>query len=89
MVRRPISELAWLFLIACCGSGADSTTAHGVFEVLQEPNVVFPSGRLVDEYDDSGFARPESSAFIYYGAADTCVGLATTTVGELVATCRD
>jgi beta-1,4-mannooligosaccharide/beta-1,4-mannosyl-N-acetylglucosamine phosphorylase len=54
----------------------------------QVPNVVFPSGMIVDEYDDEGYARPDSRVLIYYGAADTCVGLATTTVAELLAACR-
>jgi predicted GH43/DUF377 family glycosyl hydrolase len=52
------------------------------------PNVVFPSGMIVEDYDEEGYARPESRVLIYYGAADTCVGLATTTVAELVAACQ-
>lgn len=55
----------------------------------QVPNVVFPSGMIVDEYDEQGYARPESRVLVYYGAADTCVGLATTTVGELISACRE
>lgn len=54
----------------------------------QVPNVVFPSGMIVDEYDEEGYARPGSRVLIYYGAADTCVGLATTTVAELLSACR-
>jgi beta-1,4-mannooligosaccharide/beta-1,4-mannosyl-N-acetylglucosamine phosphorylase len=54
----------------------------------QVPNVVFPSGMIVEDYDEEGYARPESRVLIYYGAADTCVGLATTTVAELVAACQ-
>jgi beta-1,4-mannooligosaccharide/beta-1,4-mannosyl-N-acetylglucosamine phosphorylase len=57
--------------------------------VGQVPNVVFPSGMIVDEYDEEGYARPGSRVLLYYGAADTCVGLATTTVGELIAACRE
>ena len=50
----------------------------------QVPNVVFPSGMVVDEVDAEGFALPSSPVRIYYGAADTAVGLALTTVGELL-----
>ena len=53
----------------------------------QVPNVVFPSG-LVCAIDDDGFAPPQAEAHLYYGAADTCVGLATTTVGRLLEACR-
>ena len=47
--------------------------------VGQVPNVVFPSGWVVDGDDIK----------LYYGAADTCVGLAHTTVTELLRACRD
>jgi len=50
----------------------------------QVPNVVFPSGMVVDEVDAEGYALPSSPAKVYYGAADTAVGLAVTTVGELL-----
>ena len=50
----------------------------------QVPNVVFPSGMIVEDYDAEGFALPDSEVKIYYGAADTCVGLATTTVADLL-----
>jgi beta-1,4-mannooligosaccharide/beta-1,4-mannosyl-N-acetylglucosamine phosphorylase len=50
----------------------------------QVPNVVFPSGMVVEEYDGEGFALPSSPVEVYYGAADTAVGLAVTTVGELL-----
>jgi beta-1,4-mannooligosaccharide/beta-1,4-mannosyl-N-acetylglucosamine phosphorylase len=53
----------------------------------QVPNVVFPSGMIVEGCDEQGFARADSRALIYYGAADTSVCLATTTVGELIAAC--
>jgi len=43
--------------------------------VGQVPNVVFPSGLIVEEYDAEGFARLDSPAKLYYGAADTCVAL--------------
>jgi beta-1,4-mannooligosaccharide/beta-1,4-mannosyl-N-acetylglucosamine phosphorylase len=50
----------------------------------QVPNVVFPSGMVVDQTDAEGFAPPEAAVRIYYGAADTAVGLAETTIGELL-----
>jgi beta-1,4-mannooligosaccharide/beta-1,4-mannosyl-N-acetylglucosamine phosphorylase len=56
--------------------------------VGQVPNVVFPTGALVDRVDAEGFAPPEARVRIYYGAADTCVGLAETTVRELLEASR-
>ena len=50
----------------------------------QVPNVVFPSGMIVDKYDAEGFALPDSPVKIYYGAADTVVGLATGTIQDLL-----
>ncbi|MCK4408635.1 MAG: glycoside hydrolase family 130 protein [Candidatus Eisenbacteria sp.] len=55
----------------------------------QVPNVVFPSGMVVEGYDEQGFADPDSKTLVYYGAADTSIGLATATVGELLAACSD
>lgn len=52
--------------------------------VGQVPNVVFPSGMIVMEYDEEGFAKADSEVYVYYGAADTCVGLAITTINELI-----
>jgi beta-1,4-mannooligosaccharide/beta-1,4-mannosyl-N-acetylglucosamine phosphorylase len=52
--------------------------------VGQVPNVVFPSGMIVDEVDDEGFATDESKLRLYYGAADSTVCLATGTVGGLL-----
>ena len=49
----------------------------------QVPNVVFPSGMIVEEYDTQGFALESSEVKIYYGAADTCVGLYITTISAL------
>jgi beta-1,4-mannooligosaccharide/beta-1,4-mannosyl-N-acetylglucosamine phosphorylase len=46
--------------------------------VGQVPNVVFPSGWVVDG----------DNVKLYYGAADTCVGLAETTVTELLEACQ-
>ncbi len=53
----------------------------------QMPNVVFPSGMIVDDCDDEGYARPESLVRVYYGAADTVVALATTTIKDLLKGC--
>ncbi|MCF7913185.1 MAG: glycoside hydrolase family 130 protein [Candidatus Cloacimonetes bacterium] len=50
----------------------------------QVPNVCFPCGLIVEESDDEGFALPHSEVKIYYGAADTVLALATTTIGELI-----
>jgi len=50
----------------------------------QVPNVVFPGGMIVAKTDAEGYALPESPVSIYYGAADTVVGLATGTVQDLV-----
>jgi beta-1,4-mannooligosaccharide/beta-1,4-mannosyl-N-acetylglucosamine phosphorylase len=50
----------------------------------QVPNVVFPSGMVVEDRDKEGFALPASQVKVYYGAADTAVGLAVTTIGELL-----
>jgi len=55
----------------------------------QVPNVVFPSGMVVEGFDAEGFARPESPVKVYYGAADSAVGLAVTTVAELLAACAE
>jgi beta-1,4-mannooligosaccharide/beta-1,4-mannosyl-N-acetylglucosamine phosphorylase len=54
----------------------------------QVPNVVFPSGWTVASMDDDGFAPDDAEVRIYYGAADTVVGLAVTTIGELIAACQ-
>lgn len=53
----------------------------------QVPNVVFPTGIIIENYDDDGFAVKESAVKIYYGAADTCVALALTTIDELLHHC--
>jgi beta-1,4-mannooligosaccharide/beta-1,4-mannosyl-N-acetylglucosamine phosphorylase len=56
-------------------------------QIGQVPNVVFPTGIIVDELDGDGCARPGSRVRIYYGAADTCIGLIITTVDELIQAC--
>jgi beta-1,4-mannooligosaccharide/beta-1,4-mannosyl-N-acetylglucosamine phosphorylase len=48
--------------------------------VGQVPNVVFPSGMIVED---------DGTVLVYYGAADTCVCLACTTVQELIEACHD
>ncbi|MFZ1290460.1 MAG: glycoside hydrolase family 130 protein [Melioribacteraceae bacterium] len=53
----------------------------------QVPNVVFPTGIIVEKYDENGFALENSEVKIYYGAADTSVCLATTTIGRLIKQC--
>ena len=55
--------------------------------VGQVPNVVFPTGLVADEYDGRGYARTESRVRLYYGAADTCVCGAESTVGRLIEAC--
>jgi beta-1,4-mannooligosaccharide/beta-1,4-mannosyl-N-acetylglucosamine phosphorylase len=55
----------------------------------QVPNVVFPGGMIVTKYDREGFALPDSQVQLYYGAADTCLGLAVTTVQQLLDACRN
>ncbi len=56
-----------------------------LFELTgQVPNVVFPCGIVVENYDADGFASLDSKVLIYYGAADTSIGLAVTTIKELI-----
>ncbi len=55
----------------------------------QVPNVVFPCGIIAEEYDDEGFATENSEVKVYYGAADTSVGLATSTVKKLIRQCYE
>jgi predicted GH43/DUF377 family glycosyl hydrolase len=56
-----------------------------LFELVgQVPNVVFPSGMIVENYDSEGYALPDSKVLVYYGGADTAVGLATSTIEELI-----
>ncbi|MBU0741163.1 glycoside hydrolase family 130 protein [bacterium] len=55
----------------------------------QVPNVVFPTGWICDAPDGEGFAPPDADLKVYYGAADTVVGLAVGTVRELLGACRD
>lgn len=50
----------------------------------QVPNVVFPSGWIVEEFDNEGYALENSEVKVYYGAADTSIGLAFTSIAELI-----
>ena len=68
--------------------------ARGRFNILeprklyetvgQVPNVIFPTGIIVDKFDENGFAKMDSKIKLYYGAADTVVGLAISTIHELI-----
>ncbi|MCX7835695.1 MAG: hypothetical protein N2450_06450 [bacterium] len=53
----------------------------------QVPNVVFPTGIVVLNYDEEGNALPESRFLLYYGAADTCVALVRGTIQDLINAC--
>ncbi|MED5316399.1 MAG: hypothetical protein VX744_01485, partial [Candidatus Neomarinimicrobiota bacterium] len=55
--------------------------------VGQVPNVVFPTGIIVESYDENGFANNSSEVKLYYGAADTHIGLATSTIQALIDAC--
>ena len=55
-----------------------------LYELIgQVPNVVFPSAAVAPASRGKTL-NPEDEIFIYYGAADTCVCLAQTTVKELL-----
>ena len=53
----------------------------------QVPNVVFPSAAIPLETDSDGCVPLDSPIYVYYGAADTCVGLAITTPQRLIDHC--
>jgi beta-1,4-mannooligosaccharide/beta-1,4-mannosyl-N-acetylglucosamine phosphorylase len=55
----------------------------------QVPNVVFPTGLVPALHHRNGFVDQDAELLLYYGAADTCVGLATTTVRELLEACDE
>jgi predicted GH43/DUF377 family glycosyl hydrolase len=42
---------------------------------------------IVEKYDSEGFAEMTSPVKVYYGAADTVVGLAESTIEELIHIC--
>ena len=58
-------------------------------QIGQVPGVVFPTGWTVEGVYTDEVAEPQARVRLYYGAADTCVGLAETTVGDLVRACRE
>jgi len=58
-------------------------------QVGQVPNVVFPGGMVVRDVDGEGFAVPDAEVLLYYGAADTSVALATSTVARLIEACDE
>jgi beta-1,4-mannooligosaccharide/beta-1,4-mannosyl-N-acetylglucosamine phosphorylase len=53
----------------------------------QVPNVVFPSGLVLPDHLGDAPAPRTTRCLLYYGAADTCVGLAVCTVGKLIDDC--
>ncbi|MBC8451237.1 MAG: glycoside hydrolase family 130 protein, partial [Planctomycetes bacterium] len=53
----------------------------------QVPNVVFPSGMVVRGLAPGGVAADGDELLVYYGAADTSVGLCSARIGDLVAAC--
>ena len=53
----------------------------------QVPNVIFPSGLTVSGAPTAGLVPDDAIVNVFYGAADTCVGLATARVGDLLAAC--
>jgi beta-1,4-mannooligosaccharide/beta-1,4-mannosyl-N-acetylglucosamine phosphorylase len=55
----------------------------------QVPNVVFPSGWVVRGLAGDAVADDDAEVLVYYGAADTSVGLATARIGELIEACRE
>lgn len=55
----------------------------------QVPNVCFPNGVIVEGYDEEGYALEDAEVKIYYGAADTVLALATSTVGELITAAKE
>ena len=50
-------------------------------------NVMADYATDVSAAGDEGFAPPSAEVRVYYGAADTCIGMAVATVGELVDAC--
>lgn len=44
----------------------------------QVPNVVFPTGLIALQYDSDGFVNDDSDLLLYYGCADTSIGLVET-----------
>jgi beta-1,4-mannooligosaccharide/beta-1,4-mannosyl-N-acetylglucosamine phosphorylase len=57
--------------------------------VGQVPNVVFPTGLIPVKQTEDSVLRDDAELLLYYGAADTSVCLATTTVRELSEACEE
>jgi beta-1,4-mannooligosaccharide/beta-1,4-mannosyl-N-acetylglucosamine phosphorylase len=55
----------------------------------QVPNVVFPTGLVPARQPKDGFLDDNAELFLYYGAADTCICVATTSVRELLEVCEE
>lgn len=69
-------------------------TRHNILEprelyetVGQVANVVFPSGAIVSDFDNDGYAKDDATVYVYYGAADTSIGLATATIAKIIDAC--
>ena len=61
-----------------------------LYELIgQVPNVVFPTGLVPAHQPKDGFLDDDTELLLYYGAADTCVCLATTSVRELLEACEE
>jgi beta-1,4-mannooligosaccharide/beta-1,4-mannosyl-N-acetylglucosamine phosphorylase len=58
-------------------------------QVGQVQNVIFPTGLIADSQDADQFVPDNARLLIYYGAADSCVALAETTVKELLSACHE
>ncbi len=54
----------------------------------QVPNVVFPCGWVPEHTDRNGTVPIDANLKIYYGAADSCIGLASAKVSELIRACH-
>ncbi len=52
--------------------------------VGQVPNVVFPTGIIAHEYDEEGYVKDDSDLYVYYGCADTSVGLLKTNMSYFI-----
>lgn len=70
-------------------------TRHNILEpretyelIGQVGNVVFPSGCIPDQVGPDGVVPDDAMLSVYYGAADTSIGLATAKVADLVHACR-
>ena len=61
-----------------------------IYETVgQVANVVFPSGCIPSQIEENGTVPDDAELMIYYGAADTSIGLATATVGDVIHACHE